>query len=80
MPPNHDSNASSLSLEESYDAIGLHKTASDKEVKMAYRSRAADFHPDKLKSKNLPAEFIKFANEQLARINQAHDVIERLEA
>ena len=44
---------------------------------MAYRSRAADFHPDKLKSKNLPAEFIKFANEQLARINQAHDVIRK---
>ena len=76
-PPSHDSNPSALSLEESYDAIGLPKTASDKEVKMAYRSRAADFHPDKLKSKNLPAEFIAFANEQLARINQAHEIIRK---
>jgi DnaJ like chaperone protein len=76
-PPTQDSNPSALSLEESYDAIGLPKTASDKEVKMAYRARAADFHPDKLKSKNLPAEFIAFANEQLARINQAHEVIRK---
>ena len=76
-PPTQESNPSALSLEESYDAIGLPKTASDKEVKAAYRARAADFHPDKLKSKNLPAEFIAFANEQLARINQAHEIIRK---
>ena len=68
-----DENA--LTLEEAYDTLGIAKTVSDKEVKTAYRSKAAEFHPDKLKSKNLPEEFIAFANEQLARINQAHQVI-----
>ena len=76
-PPQYESNPSELSLDESYDVLGLSNTASDKEVKTAYRSRAADFHPDKLKSKNLPAEFITFANEQLARINQAHEIIRK---
>ena len=36
---------------------------------------AADFHPDKLRSKNLPEEFTKFANDQLAKINDAYDTI-----
>ena len=65
----------SLTLDEAYDSLGIPKTASDKEVKAAYRVKAAEFHPDKLKSKDLPEEFITFANEQLARINQAHQVI-----
>ncbi len=76
-PPQQDTDEYALSLEESYDAIGLPKTATDKEVKKAYRSKAADFHPDKLNSKNLPDEFIAFANDQLARINQAHDIIRK---
>ena len=70
-----DENA--LSLDEAYDALGISKTVSDKEVKTAYRGKAAEFHPDKLKSKDLPEEFIAFANDQLARINQAHAVIRK---
>ena len=66
-----------LSLDEAYDALGIAQTVSDKEVKTAYRAKAADFHPDKLKSKNLPEEFIAFANDQLARINQVHDLIRK---
>jgi DnaJ like chaperone protein len=68
-----DENA--LTLDEAYDALGISTTVSDKEVKVAYRAKAADFHPDKLKSKDLPKEFIAFANDQLARINLAHKVI-----
>jgi len=76
-PPHQDANVSALSLDESYDTLGVSKTASEKEVKVAYRARAADFHPDKLKSKNLPDEFIAFANDQLARINEAHEIIRK---
>ena len=74
-PPRQDGNEDSLSPEEAYDALGLSASASDKEVKAAYRARAAEFHPDKLKSKNLPDQFIAFASDQLARINEAHQVI-----
>ena len=76
-PPHQDANVSALSLDESYETLGVSKTASEKEVKVAYRARAADFHPDKLKSKNLPDEFIAFANDQLARINEAHGTIRK---
>ena len=54
-PPQFNPNdENALTLEEAYDALGISKTVSDKEVKTAYRGKAAEFHPDKLKSKNLP--------------------------
>ena len=76
-PQNNPDDENALSLDEAYDALGVSKTVSDKEVKTAYRGKAAQFHPDKLKSKDLPEEFIAFANDQLARINQAHEVIRK---
>ena len=74
-PPQHDSSTNKLSLEEAYNVLGLTMDCNETELKKAYRSKAADFHPDKLSSKNLPDEFITFANDQLACINQAHEVI-----
>ena len=44
-------------------------------VKKAYYAKAADFHPDKLKSKDLPDEFTEFANSELAKINLAYETI-----
>ncbi len=76
-PPQNTSTINALSLEEAYNALGLPIDSSDKELKKAYRAKVADFHPDKLSSKNLPDEFIDFANDQLARINQAHEVIRK---
>ena len=74
-PPQHDPSVDRLSLEEAYDALGLARDCTDADLKKTYRARAADFHPDKLRSKNLPEEFVAFANDQLAKINQAHQVI-----
>ena len=74
-PPQHDPSVDKLSLEEAYNVLGLKMDCNEAELKKAYRSKAADFHPDKLSSKNLPDEFITFANDQLACINQAHEVI-----
>lgn len=76
-PPQHDPSVDTLSLEEAYDALGLARDCSEVELKKAYRAKAADFHPDKLRSKNLPQEFVVFANNQLAKINQAHQVIRK---
>ena len=64
-----------LSLDEAYAALGLPGDCTESELKKTYRAKAADFHPDKLSSKNLPNEFIEFANDQLARVNQAYEVI-----
>ena len=74
-PPQHDPSTDKLSLDEAYAALGLPGDCTESELKKTYRAKAADFHPDKLSSKNLPNEFIEFANDQLARVNQAYEVI-----
>ena len=76
-PPNLDSTNNELSLHEAYQILSLRNDCSENEIKNAYRLKAADFHPDKLKSKNLPEEFIAFANNQLARINEAQSLIRK---
>ena len=76
-PPNQDPNNNELTLNEAYQVLSLRNDCRDSEIKNSYRLRVADFHPDKLRSKNLPEEFIAFANNQLARINEAQDIIQK---
>lgn len=65
----------SNSLSTAYQALECTPAMSDTEIKKVYRDKCLQFHPDKLASKGLPEEFMKFANEQLAKINEAYDTI-----
>lgn len=64
-----------MSFEEAYSLLGCSSTMTEKEIKSVYRKKCNDFHPDKLHSKNLPPEFIKFANQETAKINEAYKII-----
>ncbi len=64
-------------LDNAYKAIECSPEMSDTEIKKAYRQKCLDFHPDKLASKGLPDEFMEYANEQLARVNEAYDTIKK---
>ena len=55
---------------------GFGSTADD-EIKKIYRQKCNDFHPDKLASKGLPDEFMEYAHEQLAKVNEAYDTIKK---
>lgn len=77
VPPGRELQEEDFTLDEAYETLEVPKTASDAEVKAAYRKKCAAFHPDKIQSKNLPPEFTAFANEQLARINRAHDFVKK---
>jgi len=61
--------------EDAYEILGVTKSASDDEVKSAYRKLARENHPDMLMAKGMPQEFIELANEKLAKINDAYDRI-----
>ena len=74
-PPQEENSESQISLEEAYEILMVTKDSSDSELKKAYHSKVANFHPDKLKSKNLPDEFMQFANAELAKINLAYETI-----
>lgn len=62
-------------LSEAFAILSLTADCTDEELKKCYRKKASEFHPDKIKPKELPPEFIDFANEQLSRINLAYETI-----
>jgi DnaJ like chaperone protein len=64
-------------LNDAYKTLECTPDMSDAEIKKAYRKKCLQFHPDKLASKGLPDEFLKFANEQVAKINEAYDTIQK---
>ena len=61
--------------ENSYKILEIEKTASDEEVKKAYRTLAKKHHPDKLQ--DLGEEHLKGANEKFQSIQTAYEKIKR---
>ena len=66
---------SSSALEDAYKIIGVSKSASDAEVKKAYRRLMSQNHPDKLIHKGLPEEMIEIATNKTQEIQKAYDLI-----
>lgn len=64
-------------LADAYKVLECTPDMSDAEIKKIYREKCVQFHPDKLASKGLPEEFMKFAHEQLAKVNDAYDTIKK---
>lgn len=58
-----------------YAILGLTDSATDSEVKKAYRQMATEYHPDKIIAKGLPDDFHKFAEDKFKQINEAHESI-----
>ena len=62
-------------LSDAYDVLGVMESATDAEVKKAYRRQMSQHHPDKLVSKGLPEEMMKMAEQKTKEIKQAYDQI-----
>jgi DnaJ like chaperone protein len=62
-------------LSEAYQLLGVTVSASDDEVKKAYRRLVSQNHPDKLVSKGLPEEMMKLATQKTQEIKRAYDLI-----
>jgi DnaJ like chaperone protein len=63
------------SLAEDYATLGIAKSASDDEMKRAYRRLMSQHHPDKLVAKGLPEEMMKVAEEKTRQIRSAYERI-----
>lgn len=66
---------SNTAIEDAYKIIGVSESASDGEVKKAYRRLMSQNHPDKLISKGLPEEMIDVATNKTQEIQKAYDLI-----
>lgn len=58
-------------------ALELAPGASPDDVKRAYRKLVAEYHPDKIAAKDLPAGFVTFANDRFRNIQAAYELLKR---
>lgn len=56
-----------------YKVLGVNSSASDAEIKTAYRNLAKKYHPDRYKGHELE----ELAGEKLKQINEAYDTIQK---
>jgi len=63
------------SINDAYAILGVNKSASEAEIKKAYKRLMNQHHPDKLVAKGLPEEMIKIATEKTQEIRKAYDLI-----
>lgn len=60
-----------------YEVLGVSSSSSNDEVKSAHRRLVREYHPDVLASKGLPDDFMQFATDKLAAINDAWSRIKK---
>ncbi len=60
-----------------YAVLKCDKNASNEEIKKKYRTLVQEYHPDKVQAKGLPEEFIKFAADKFAEIQEAYEHIRK---
>lgn len=63
-------------LDDAYAVLGIEESATEAEVKKAYRTLISQHHPDKLVAKGLPEEMMTLAKEKTQKIRKAYETIQ----
>ena len=67
--------SSVFELKNAYKILGVSSSATDAELKKAYRKLMSQHHPDKLISKGLPEEMVEIATDKTQEIQKAYERI-----
>ena len=73
----YDSRSQQNPLANEYEELGCNDSATDEELRNAYRNLAKKLHPDVLRAQGMPEALMGKANERMARINAAWDKIKK---
>lgn len=60
------------------EILGVSKDDDLATIKKAYRKLAKEYHPDKMAADGMPEDYMKFANEKIAKINEAYDYFKKV--
>lgn len=63
--------------EQAYAVLNLTSSATDEEVKRAYRKMSIEFHPDTLAAKGMGEEFLAHATAKFREIQEAYETIKK---
>lgn len=77
MHGQQERHTTSARLEDAYRTLGVASTATDDELKRAYRRLMNQHHPDKLVAKGLPREMMDMANQKTQEIKGAYELIRK---
>ncbi len=72
--------SSQQKLADAYRVLGMDASASDADIKQAYRRLMSQHHPDKLAAKGLPESMRAIAEQKTREITGAYELIERARA
>ena len=64
-----------MPIKDAYLVLGSDESASDQQIKRAYRKLMNEHHPDKLVAKGLPEEMMMIAKDKAQDIQAAYEVI-----
>lgn len=67
-------------LADAYRTLGVSASASDADIKRAYRRLMNQHHPDKLVARGLPEEMIKLATEKTQEVRAAYEQVREARA
>ncbi len=68
---------SAASIDDAYRVLGISASATDAQMKRAYRRLMSQHHPDKLVAKGLPEEMMRLATQKTQEINAAYQQIKQ---
>ena len=66
---------SKMPIKDAYLVLGIDESASDQQIKRAYRKLMNEHHPDKLVAKGLPEEMMMIAKDKAQDIQAAYEAI-----
>ncbi|HET7202570.1 MAG TPA: co-chaperone DjlA [Steroidobacteraceae bacterium] len=73
--PSAGAGATASRLADAYDVLGVGASATDAEVRRAFRKLMSQNHPDKLVAQGLPESMVAAAHERTQRILEAYETI-----